>query len=339
MNKQYLFKVGTTILVISGMAFPAFADDDSSTTSTASSTSDQSTTKLKTGDVTPGNTVPGADAVDSMITNNNLRALSGSLSRWSIASQFNYNGGTVNEPLAQDRPDISGASGNTTKADLDGAISAKFNLNPTNSLMAGIGVRWIAPFSTGSLSNYNGTVFDMMNPYVQYQLIWKPLGIQSVLQVQDMQWTQADQTAIGAFNQISFDQESAYEIGKTHLSLGMSVAGQYNFFNKTSGTLSGGFVPDLTPYQSIYAFTFAPYIEYQITAKLNFRTLVNVWTYEHYANFQNPTDLTHDTIYESIGIGWSVTRDIFLYPNVQFLPANASADLTNVGIAATINVF
>jgi hypothetical protein len=38
-------------------------------------------------------------------------------------------------------------------------------------------------------------------------------------------------------------------------------------------------------------------------------------------------------------VGYSVTRDIFLYPNIQFLPNQVASDMTNVGIQATINVF
>jgi hypothetical protein len=47
----------------------------------------------------------------------------------------------------------------------------------------------------------------------------------------------------------------------------------------------------------------------------------------------------HDQIYQSVGVGVSVTRDIFLYPNIQFLPNQIMASETNVGLTATVNVF
>lgn len=84
---------------------------------------------------------PTGAAVDDLLTNNNLRALSGSTSLWSMASQFNYDGGTINTPFSQDRPNIASESATTNKADLDGSISAKYNLNAKNSLMAGVGIR------------------------------------------------------------------------------------------------------------------------------------------------------------------------------------------------------
>ncbi len=325
--KKEFFSVALTFFLAAGTPILTMADDSGQSASES---------KAKIGDIIDKpNEVPGAEQVDDLITNNNLRALSGSLSRLSIASQFNYNGGTIEEPLAQDRPNISAASGNTTKADLDGAISAKYNIDGKNSVMAGIGMRWIAPMSTGSLNNYAGTTFDMMNPYVQYQYVYKWLGVQSVLQVQGMQWTQADYTALGYGQAISVDQENMYQVGKSRLSIGLSAAAQYNFFSKSTDSTGA----DLASSQSVYAFAFAPIIEYQLSSKVNLRTLVNLFTYEHYLSFPGTTDLVHDGIYQSIGVGVSITRDVFVYPNLQFLPGNIASNLTNVGVAATVNVF
>lgn len=315
------------------LAIPQLANaDDSSSQSDAKA--DAVTGKI--------NTVPGADAVDDTLTNNNLRAYSGSTSRWSIASQFNYNGGTILSPLSQDRPDISGASGTTIKSDLDGAISAKYNINAKNSLMAGFGIRWVAPLAKGGPSNYSGTTFDAMNPYIQYQYIYKVAGVQAVLQVQGMQWTQADQTALGYSRQLNVDQESVYEIGSTGLSIGASMWIQYQWFNKSGSygnPSDSDYIPDLAAVQSVYSFAFCPVLEYQLTSRLNLRTLVSPLWFEHYAADSNPFGLIHDAVYESVGVGISVTRDIFLYPNIQFLPGELHADMTNIGLGATINLF
>jgi hypothetical protein len=299
--------------------------------------------KGKLSDVTgTQNKVSGAEEVDDLITNNNLRAFSGSTSRWSIASQFNYNGGSVQSPLSEDRPNISQSSGTTVKSDLDGSVSVKYNLGVKDSLMAGFGIRWIAPLEAGGPTNYDGSTFDAMNPYVQYQHIYKWVGIQSVLQVQMMQWTQTDQTALGYAQQLSFDQENMYEIGTSRISVGASVAGQYQWFDKSGSYGSPSdpnYVADLGTVQSIYSFVFAPELEYQLTDKINLRTLVSLWNFEHYAATRNPETFVHDKVYQSIGVGIAVTRDVFLYPNVQFLPDNIRDSVTNVGMAATINMF
>jgi hypothetical protein len=284
------------------------------------------------------NLVPGAEQVDELITNNNLRAYSGSVSRWSFASQSNYEGGTIQSPFSQDRPDISNASATTTKADFDSAVSGKYNINARNSVMAGIGIRWLAPFQ--SLTDYDGTRFDIANPYVQYQYIYKFLGVQAVLQAQLTQWTEADQTAKGYGQQFNIDQESVYAFGSTGISLGLSSFIQYTTFTKSASDPS----PDIAgatvgTEQAQYQFYFAPYLEYQISEKLNFRTLVALFSYEHYRSLSNSLGFARDGVYQSIGLGWSVTRDIFLYPNIQFLPDHFQSSLTNVGLSATVNLF
>jgi hypothetical protein len=276
-----------------------------------------------------------AESVDDLITNNNLRAYSGSKNKWSLASTFNYNGSTVQTPLAEDRPNIANASSTTNKADLDGSISVKYNLGIKHSLLAGVGVRWIAPFSKNGPSNYNGTVYDVMNPYLEYQYIYKWLGVQSVLQVAGTQWTQADQTVLGYAQQLYVDQENALELGSSGISLGASVYFQYQWFNKTG---PGGGFDDVTTQQSLYSVSVSPSVEYQLTDKLNLRMIVSPWTYEHFVVEPNRNAFTRDTVVASVGLGISVTRDIFLYPNIQFVPDNIVPAQTNVGLTATINL-
>jgi hypothetical protein len=323
------FKVRSILafLFIFAFAVPAHADPSPSPSPTP--------LEKKAGDNAP------AAGVDELITNNNLRALSGSKSRWSIASTFNYEGGSISNPFSQDRPDISQASGTTTKSDLDGNISAKYNIDTKNSIMAGIGIRWIAPLAS-NVTDYDGDRFDFINPYIQYQYIYKWFGVQSVLQVGFLQWTQTDQTAIGYGQQLNIDQENMYEIGSTGLSIGASTYIQYQWFNKSGpyGSPSDStYISDVAMNQSQYSFGIAPIVEYQLSDKVNLRTLVSPLTFEHYRAQTGSFAFIRDLTYQSFGVGVSITRDIFLYPNVQFLPQEIQSQLTNVGLTATINLF
>lgn len=304
---------------------------------------DVNTERSSLSDLKPatGNKVPGSEEVDELLTNNNLRALSGSTARLSIASQFNYNGGTINSAFSENRPNISLASGNTLKSDLDGSISVKYNLTAKDALLTGVGVRWIAPLSKNGPSNYNGTTYDVMNPYLVYQHIYKWLGVQSVIQVTGTQWTQADQTALGYDKQLNIDQENIYELGTSGVSVGASLAFQYQTFNKSGSYLTPSnqnYLPDIAAAQSVWLVTVAPELEYQLTSKVNLRTLINPWTFEHYRSQNDRFAVVRDAAYQSIGVGFSVTRNVFLYPNVQFTPQHVSADLTNAGISATVNL-
>jgi hypothetical protein len=329
-----------TVTLVFSWATLGHADDDVVTPNPQAAQSN-----VQINDVTPkkkSNTTDDAAEVDEMITNNNLRALSGSTSKWSIASIFDYLGGTLVSPLSEDRPNISDGSGNTDKADLDGNINIKYNINAKNSLLLGIGIRWIAPLKPGGPTNYNGTTFDAINPTFTYQHIYKWAGVQSVFQASFQQWTQADYTALGYDKQYQLSQENMYQVPGTKFSIGGGISTQYQTFNKSGSfgsVAQGNYIADLRTAQSQYMFSFVPEFEYQISTKVNLRTVINLWTYEHYMSQSDLSVYQQDEIYQSVGIGYSVTRDIFLYPNVQFIPSHLEASLTNVGITATINLF
>jgi hypothetical protein len=309
-------------LLFMGVSCFSYADEDSSQVSGNSSSVQLEQPKT--------NVVPGADAVDDLITNNNLRAYSGSTSRWSLASSFTYDGGTVASPFAEGRPNIANASATSTDTDINGTLNIKYNLNMQNSLLLGFGVRKMAPFvSSGPSSKFysqGGKDMDMFDPSFTYQYIYKWGAIQSVLQVGATQYTRDDIVSTSGGNldkNLSVDQENIYEIGKTGISIGGSVG------------FGGNTATDSTFDYSHYQYWFSPYLEYKISEKVNFRTVANLWTYEIYS----VEGLVHDTVTQSVGFGFSVSRDIFLYPNVQFLPDHVIAGMTNVGMSATVNLF
>jgi hypothetical protein len=83
-----------------------------------------------------------------------------------------------------------------------------------------------------------------------------------------------------------------------------------------------------------------PFLEYSLNDTLSLRTVFAYFNYLHFKNeFGNPTEFVRSEPYQSVGLGISVTRDIYLYPNVQFVPRDVRADRTNVGLSANINLF
>ena len=309
----------------------------------AQSEDSTSSVKIPTSTVESSNYVPGSEEIDNVLTNKNLRALSGSVSRWSFASQFNYNGGSAQTPMSQDRPNIADSSATTIKSDLDGSLWLKYNLNPKDSLMAGFGIRWIAPLEKNGPANYDGTTFDAINPQLQYQRIYKMSEIQAVLQISFQQWTQADQTAYGYAQQLCVDQENMYEIEGSGFSVGASLWALYQTFNKSGSygdsTDTTNYVANLATVQSDYGLSFTPILEYEITEKLNFRGTLGLAEYEHYRSESSQWIFKHDKVVDSMGIAITFTRDIIVTPSIQFLNDDLRADQTNLSINSTINLF
>lgn len=296
---------------------------------------------INSQELKPANTTPGQD-VDELITNKKMRAESGSKSRWSLSSELSYDGGSLEKPLAEDRPNIAGATGTTTKALLGGSVSTKYNINTRDSLSAGVGVRWIAPLTTDKPKNYNGDRVDAQNPFITYQHFYKWSGIQSVFQLQPQAYTNSNQTNLGYVAALTAAQNNIYELGQSGVSLGLYLFAQGNAYNKTGSIGTPGsedYIADVRTEQSDYLFGASPFVEYVINDRFNLRTVFNAFNFQHLRSEARNTTFDQNTWTQSFGLGISITRDVFLYPNVQFVPDFARNDRTNVGLLANVNVF
>ena len=83
-----------------------------------------------------------------------------------------------------------------------------------------------------------------------------------------------------------------------------------------------------------------PYLEYSFNDRFNLRTVCMYFQVEH--TLLHAGDFNRwrkDTAQQSFGVGISVTRDVFLYPNVQFIPDQLRMAQTNFGISTAINIF
>ncbi len=72
---------------------------------------------------------------------------------------------------------------------------------------------------------------------------------------------------------------------------------------------------------------------------MNLRLSSNIWTFEHLRSVPSMNTYHVDTTFLSFGVGYAVIRDVYLQPNVQFIPNDIRADRTNVALSANINVF
>lgn len=286
--------------------------------------------KQKIEDLKPKNQNPSGEDIDETITNKKLRAETGSKSKWSVSTALNYAGGSIEKPLAEDRPNIANSASTTAKASLQGDIGIKRNLSAAQSLSLSVGVRWIAPLTAGSPKDYKGDRADASNPSLNYQYLYKFAGIQSALVLGPTLITNSDWRKSGYLASFGASQAMIYEFGQSGLSTGLYVAGSLTGFDKDNA--------DVRPDQSDYSLGLDPFVEYQLNDKINLRTVFNTWNYDHYRGVES-TSFRHNAWTQSIGLGVAITRDIFLYPNVQFTPEHIRADKTNVALNTNINIF
>src|SRR5207244_2951865 len=79
-----------------------------------------------------------------------------------------------------------------------------------------------------------------------------------------------------------------------------------------------------------------PYFEYPFSDKLSLRSVYRGLTF--YNSTTSPGDYTHDDATQSLGLGWSVTRDVYFFPNIQWVWADMRPEKTNVAMTAYLNL-
>lgn len=295
----------------------------------------------KVKDAKDKNKTEGVDT-DQVVTNRLMRTQSGSKSKWSLNAALNYQGSTVERPLAAGRPNITGGVDVNAKAALSGTVDVKYGLNSLQSLRAGTGIRWVTPLEKQLPKDYRGDRIDADNPYLQYQHLLRWSGIQTNAQVAASWITQENLRALGYQSNLEVSFNNAYEVGKTGLTFGLLTIVGYSTFDKTSAPSrapSGQTINEsLLSNQSEFELKVYPFAEYVLNKTFNIRTVSWLFSYEH-TRADGAWTFKRTTVGQSVGLGIAPFRDVYLYPNVQFVPSDLRADRTNVGLTAYLNVF
>lgn len=292
------------VLLLAGFAH---AEDSAISDSTTS------TTKL------PSEVTSQRKDIDEEITNAKLRASTGSKSVWSVQSEFDYSGGSIDSPFAATRPKLTpGTVGNDPITKLDGQISAKYRLGDHDNLNLGAGVGWSIPGREGQ----HGQV---ENPYLAYTRLFKAGPFQNVISLNGTYFTAQHSVNVDklvAEGDVSW--QILYTIGHTKLQVGLALDYSRQVYSETMNeAVSDQIDAD-------------PYAEYALTDMFTIRTVYNGGNFTN--TVASPTTYTRDFPAESLGLGISLTRDIYLYPNVQWVWSTVSADKTNVALNAYINL-
>ena len=309
--RKFLFALFALSLIQNGT--PALADTEDGT----NSQEDTTTTTVTEGESTTKAEKQSKDSdLDEEIANARLRAASGSKSKWSGSLGVGYSGASLAKPFDEVRPNIS-YPGYTRSISLGLSSSLRHRFNKNTSASTGVGVSVLSPYTTP-----------------EYTLSGAFVGLSSTYKWQGLQMSSGVDTSVSLNQQsrdagylmgFSIGQSILYGLKTIPLTMGVSFSSFYELFDKTS------------PYQVDYGVGAYPFMEYALSDNYILRTLVG------FRAFHDRQEETMDTfsapaVYQSVGLGVVVTRDIYLYPNVQFIPEDARAERTNVSLSATINM-
>ena len=269
--------------------------------------------------------------IDEIITNNKMRAQTGSKSKYSISNSFSYAGGSLEDPLGSVRPNISGATGSTDVALLSGGIGLRYALSVQNALYANVGVRWITPLAgLQKPANYNGDKWDADNPGISFQHVYRWGKVQSALQASETFFTNSNLLRLGFLTSWGVSQNNVVEIGNTGLSFGLTASAGYAVFTKSDAADEA--------HQSDFNFSLLPFLEYKITQRLDVNTSFNLFSFQHLRT-ANVGTYQRQIVTQSFGFGYEVYRDFYIGPGLLWIPGKLAADTTLVSLSATFNLF
>lgn len=285
--------------------------------------------------------------IDEEITNARLRSTLGSKSRWSVKSTLGYTGSSVQEPFAAIRPNYQAAATIPALTSLSGQVGINYRITERDSLAFGTTIAAMDPlhgniFQTQFNDPRKSTPtsvdrYQFFSPYLDYSRGYKSGGLQMVTDIQYSQFTDADDVnEYRGFGSLTATQTVLADFGKSNWSGGLQFSVTANFFR---GSASPFFVAN-GGRQDDFDYGIYPFAEYTFTDRFSFRTVFGYFNFVHFNDHQDAAGSVEAlTPYQSVGIGISVTRDIYLYPNVQFIPLDIRGDRTNVALSANINVF
>jgi hypothetical protein len=292
-------------------------------------------TKVEATATQTTDTTKKEDEADQLITNRRLRADSGSLSKWSVSTFFNYQGASLEKPTGAERPNIVNGADALTLTNLSGSVGVKYRLTKLDSLTFSTGFNITTPFHDSFTApnsrlqeafNKNKQKLTVNDPALKYTHLNKIWGVQSVTNLTMTVITNAQLSDLGYRNSYLISQTFMKDVANTGFSYGAGLQVLMYDFDKENRTLTQA-VP------GIY-----PAAEYVINDTYNIRTVFGWQVYENLRN-QDTWTFSKRKVYQSVGLGISLSRDVFLYPNIQFIPSDLRNDKTNIAISANINVF
>lgn len=298
---------------------------------------DGSASTLKVESVAPTQNKVEGD-LDQEITNPKLRAESGSKSRFSGSVSMIFKGGALSRPFGADRPNLAGLPENQVDTSLDAGLKMRYRSNKHNSFTMGVGLGIRTPLQ-GDVNSRTNQV-NIGDPILGYNLTWAGWGVQNSANLYGSYGTSKESVRMDQFASLAADYNAVKSFGRLQVGLTSSV--YQNFYENKPGenpeTRNAEGSARLDSRTSL-AIAVNPNAEYMLTDRIALRTSMGLFRWQHLYGDPNNWSLIRTKQYMSLGVGWAVTRDVYLYPNVQFLARDIRSDYTNVGLNATLNVF
>lgn len=341
----------STLLTAGLVASPVFGWAQSATTSSSTNTSTVKVEEVQKADQKEKD-------IDNEITDARMRATLGSKSKWSFKSALGYSGGSISDPLGEIRPNYRAGANREALPALSGTVGINYRLTERDGLSLSTGVTIVDPLhgdivkpATDKRGGGNTGVsrYTVSTPSLGWSRGYKAMGTQMISSVSVSKYTSTDSANVDAWGDISLSQTVLANFGASNWSGGVSLTGAYSIYgdgqisdvviNKRGTTLRQAHEAGDYKRDDLLIGLY-PFAQYAFNDTFSFRTVFGYFEFLHYRDeYGNSQDFFQREPYQSVGVGISVTRDIYLYPNIQFTPKDIRADRTNVALSTNINLF
>lgn len=282
--------------------------------------------------------------LDSEITNARMRAEAGSKSKWSVKANLAYQGGSVEKPLDKERPNYRRGTTGQALTYLTGTIGMAYRATDKDAIRLGTGVTMLTPFhnnmndlQSNKLADSDDTkVLNVSTPYIEYSRSFRTGNVMHMPGISYSHATeQYDTEVLKNIGSVTLDHTMVADIAGSNFQPGLSLSLDYSIYKDNSQSFDH---METSGARTDYNIGIYPFLEYSFNDTLSFRTVFGYFSYAHYRSEEAAT-FQRLVSYQSMGVGISVTREIYLYPNVQFIPDDIRGDRTNIGLSSTLNVF
>lgn len=276
---------------------------------------------------------------DKRITDLELRAYQGSMSRYSLQFRLGYSGPPVNNLSDPHKPNPDNRPGDQRTV-LSGSASLRYRINSNTGVNFGTGIAFYEPYQavTGKEQDrpQNKNNYGVNDPRVSLDRTYKAFDTQMRTSLSASATTNEDYLKRGQAAAFGLTQYFKFTPGSSRIVLGTQIGLDYFAFSREYKAPVNGKGGDGNV--SKYYLMFIPSFEYKITDTLNFNTSLGI----PYSNLRADNSWwrwNHPMSNWRVGIGWAITRDIYVNPYVNFYADSPAFNTASANIDTSFAIF
>jgi hypothetical protein len=278
---------------------------------------------------------------DTRIDDPELRAKAGSLNRYSLQFLMDYLGPAINDLGNPMKPNPDNRPGDPRTV-LMGIAGVRYRLTSDVAMNFSTGVAFYEPYQAVSgkqqerprPGNQNYGVNDPAVAVDKTYILWDTQMRSSLRASFTTNQAFLDR---GEVSTASIFHEMKHKLGISRYTAGANLIGQYLFFSRpyerqtATNKFGDGMVYN-------YNLIMVPNLAYRVSDPLSVIGAL-AYSFQNLRLQQNWYDLNHEMATLQLGVGWSVTREIYLHPHMSVFIESPGFNTTSFNLNAVVSVF